>query len=113
VVGPSTRPINLADDLRKHGFDHIANNAGMAVNLREVAYPTQKISGFTIKTIEGKDDLLGWCKVVYTLSGGMPDFVTESFADLYSHIGSGTRDSAFIIILACWMVSQLVLPCYC
>lgn len=99
IISPSTHPYTLSDDLVRHGYVLVAENSGMAIDLHNVHAPAHIPDGLIIRRIETDVEIKTWCQVVYQQSGGMLDFVTSSFAEQYTSIGSGTKDSSVLYYL--------------
>jgi hypothetical protein len=36
IISPSTTPAQFAEELHKHGYTHVANNSGMAIDLNKI-----------------------------------------------------------------------------
>ena len=62
-IGRDTRPGNLGEHLKGHGFIHRGDAPGMAIDLYNMHENRSKLSNLTITEVNGVDDLKIWCHV--------------------------------------------------
>ncbi len=62
-IGKDTRPGNLGEHLKRHGFIHRGDAPGMAIDLYDMHETVSRPSNLTITEVDGIDDLKIWCHV--------------------------------------------------
>lgn len=67
IVGPLTTPKNLGSILEKFGFSNVYHQAGMALELEDIANHVVTKNGLNIEIIEDKKHLKQWIDVVSTV----------------------------------------------
>ncbi|MFX0029609.1 MAG: GNAT family N-acetyltransferase [Candidatus Hermodarchaeota archaeon] len=69
TVGPLTKPDDLGINLEKNGFLNVYQQAGMAVELKDLKNIAINENELNIKKIDDKNDLKQWIKVVSSTFG--------------------------------------------
>ena len=85
-TGPATQPANLGAFLMTHGFLHIDDVPGMAVDLQELNERLSTTHDVTVELVRNADALQTWCQVA-AIGFEMPDFVASAFADFFTNVG--------------------------
>lgn len=89
-TGPATRPAELGDHLKAHGFVHDGDSPGMAVDLLSLSGDLPSPPGLVIEQVAEIETLQKWCRACVD-GFGMPNFVNETFYDLFSRLGFDTH----------------------
>ena len=61
LVGPNTRPSDLADHLIRFGLTHMADDSGMAIDLQTLPMNLSVPTGFTSEVVDDLVALRTWC----------------------------------------------------
>jgi len=87
-TGPSTRPIDLGEHLKAHGFDHVWDTPGMAVELESINKDLPEPSDFTIEPVKDVETLKDWIQAL-TEGFGFKQSTSELIFDIESDLGFG------------------------
>lgn len=87
-IGPSTQPANLGRYLKAHGFRHIRDGTGMAVDLQALHEDVATPAGLTIEEIVDTEMLQQWFPVSVRGFSSTEDIV-QLYYDTYVHAGFG------------------------
>ena len=93
-TGPATRPAELGDSLKAHGFVHGGDALGMAADLHSIREDLPTPPGLLIEQVTEMGTLQKWCQTFIT-GFGLPAFVREPFLEYFSHLGFDARLSTF------------------
>jgi len=85
-TGPATRPAELGDSLKAHGFVHSGDSPGMAVDLLSIRGDLPTLPGLLIEQVTEIGALQKWCRACVA-GFGMPAFVGDPFFDFFSRLG--------------------------
>jgi hypothetical protein len=70
-IGHDTRPVDLGERLKAHGFTHSGDSAGMAIDLQAMKYDIPSLPALTIEPVQDTEMLKIWVHI--TASGfGIP-----------------------------------------
>ncbi len=64
TVGPLTKPKNLGKFLEKYGFSNVYQQAGMAVELKDIGTKDVSENELTIELVNNEDSLAQWSNIV-------------------------------------------------
>ena len=94
-VGPFSRPSDLGDRLESHGFAHVGDMPGMALDLQALSEDVDVPSPAEL-TIERVGDAEALRETVEVATAGleMPEFTSEGFFELFTALGL-TEDDPF------------------
>ncbi|MHA2180467.1 MAG: GNAT family N-acetyltransferase [Promethearchaeota archaeon] len=67
TIGPLTIPNNLGNILEKHGFSNVYQQAGMALELKEISNQVVSENELKIEIVKDKYHLMQWIDVVSTV----------------------------------------------
>jgi len=85
-VGFATQPSDLGTRLEKHGFSAVEPEIGMAMDLQDMNGSLPVTPDLSIELVEDHEALHAWCHVA--INGfEMPDFVGETFYDIFLCLG--------------------------
>ncbi|MEM7050626.1 MAG: GNAT family N-acetyltransferase [Acidobacteriota bacterium] len=85
-IGPTTRPLDLADRLRARGLEQGDDLPGMALDLADLP-SVPEVPDLEVRRVENDADLAAWSDVG-AVGFGFPDFATAPFLDLFCAIGT-------------------------
>ena len=85
-TGPATKPSNLGACLEAHGFTHVEDSPGMAMDLLALDEGLQAVPDLIIEQIGDSETLERWCHIL-AVGFGMPGFVEDAWLDCFSSIG--------------------------
>lgn len=83
VVGPTTRPPDLGHALNAHGFRHVGDDPGMALDLATLVDPLPQPTGLVIERVNDPTALHTWCS--FTDQSAL----SQALFALFSAIGFG------------------------
>lgn len=89
-TGPATRPADLGEHLKAHGFTGGDDGPGMAVDLLVLNESLQAPPDLIIEQVGDVETLRQWCQV-FTVGFGMPDFVEGAWLDFLASVGVGAQ----------------------
>ena len=91
TLGPLTIPKNLGDSLEKYGFSNVYQQAGMAVELKNIEDRKIEKSNLKVKRVENEELLKSWANVVGDVFGIKVDFDMLKFLllqeEVYFYLG--------------------------
>jgi len=87
-IGPSSRPVDLGEHLQAHGFTHVSDMPGMAVELESMNKDLPEPSGFKIKPVKDVETLKDWVQAG-TEGFGLKQSTSELLFDIESKLGFG------------------------
>jgi GNAT superfamily N-acetyltransferase len=85
-TGPSTRPLDLGEHLQSHGFNHVGDTPGMAVELESMNKNLPEPSNLTIEPLEDVETLKDWIQVG-TIGFRLKRSTSELLFDIESTLG--------------------------
>lgn len=106
TVGPLTKPKNLGNFLEKNGFSNVYQQAGMAVNLKNLKNKISNINNFTVEIVNNEESLRQWSKTVSKVFNLKIDFdlikflSSESEVKLYLANFKGETVSTLMLFLS-------------
>ncbi|UCD01778.1 MAG: hypothetical protein JSV23_01785 [Promethearchaeota archaeon] len=74
TVGPLTIPINLGNILEKNGFSNVYQQAGMAIELKNLKDKTIDRHDLIVEKVDNETSLKEWCEIVSLVFGLNVDF---------------------------------------
>ncbi|HEC37339.1 MAG TPA: hypothetical protein ENI29_03825 [bacterium] len=74
TVGPLTKPKNLGTVLEKFGFSNVYQQAGMALDLKDLKHQILDENELLVEVVEDKEHLKQWAKIVSLVFGIKVDF---------------------------------------
>ena len=89
-TSPATRPVDLGEHLKAHGFTGRDDGPGMAMDLLVLNESLQAPPDLIIEQVEDVETLRQWCQV-FAIGFGMPDFVKGAWLDLFTSVGVGAQ----------------------
>ncbi|WP_158261266.1 MULTISPECIES: GNAT family N-acetyltransferase [Pirellulaceae] len=88
-VGPKTRPVNLGEALARHGFEHVACEAAMAIRPFDADY--ERISEeVEVQAVSTANDLRTWVEIM-TGVYGLPEHTQEPWFRILKKAGLGSQ----------------------
>lgn len=87
-IGPSTRPVDLADHLERAGFELWFKGLGMAIDLAILPEGELGCQNLTIEPVRDEDALRDWCGVVIPIYE-FPGLAGEAWFELLASRGLG------------------------
>jgi GNAT superfamily N-acetyltransferase len=82
-ITQETKPANLAEHLTTHGFTHIGDGIGMAIDLSNMNEAERAPAGFRIIEVEDDDSLKTWCRRSGT-GFGIPEHAIPSIFEYFT-----------------------------
>jgi len=86
TVGPLTKPKNLGKFLEKYGFSNVYQQAGMAVELKDIGTKDISENELTIELVNNEDSLTQWSNVVSNVFNLNIDFEFLKFLFLQKEV---------------------------
>jgi len=86
TVGPLTKPKNLGKILEKFGFSNVYQQAGMAVELKDLEKKEINTNELMIKKVDNEESLKQWSEVVSQVFGIKVDFDLLQFLYLLEEL---------------------------
>lgn len=103
TVGPLTKPKNIGIFLENLGFSNVYQQAGMAVELKELVIKDIKNNNLVIEKVNNEESLIQWSKVVSKVFGIKVDFELLKFLylqkDFHFYLGKFEGKSVSTLLL--------------
>ncbi len=88
-VGPASKPDDLGTHLERHGFVHVGEVPGMAVDLETLEEGRPAPAGLSIERVEDEETMRTWARVAWD-GTGFPEAGREAFVHLVASLGSAS-----------------------
>lgn len=79
TVGPLTKPKNLGSTLERNGFTNVYQQAGMALDLKNLEKKNSGQEDLIVKKVNNEESLIQWCEVVSSAFSIKVDFDLLNF----------------------------------
>jgi len=107
TVGPLTKPDNLGMILEKNGFSNVYQQAGMAIDLKDLKKQRTSENSLTVEIIDNEESLKHWIMVVSSVFGIKIDseFIEFLFLEPEVKFYIGTFEEKYVSALMLYLSS--------